>query len=111
MRICSPYKPPNFVDIPSVGDSITVQGLVTSLSVILSGHDDNNMKSLELGYSEQVRDLYPEMFGRPTKYELEYYQQQQGEHEPGGPSDIPPADSSPAAAPSEPGTPETTPEK
>ncbi len=72
MRICSPYKPPNFVDIPSVGDSITVQGLVTSLSVILSGHDDNNMKSLELGYSEQVRDLYPEMFGRPTKYELEY---------------------------------------
>ena len=111
MRICSPYKPPKFVDTPSVGDSITVQGLVTSLSVILSGHDDNNMKSLELGYSEQVRDLYPEMFGRPTKYELEYLQK---EYEPGGPSDIPPeqpAPTSPASSPSEPTTTEPTPEK
>ncbi len=110
-KIFSSYNPPEFTSVGSVGDSITVQGLVTSLSVILSGHDDNNMKSLELGYSEQVRDLYPEMFGRPTKYELEYYQQQQQPDGPGGPSDVPPADSSPAAAPSDPGTSETTPEK
>lgn len=75
MRICSPYKPPIFVDFPCVGESITVQGLVTSLSVILNGGDDNNMKTLDLGYSENVRDLYPEMFGRPTKYELEYERQ------------------------------------
>ena len=73
-RIYSPYNPPEFLDVESVGDSITVQGLVTSLSVILNGGDDNNMKSLDLGYSETVRDLYPEMFGRPTKYELEYLQ-------------------------------------
>lgn len=75
ITIYSPYKPPKFVAVRGVGESITVQGLVTSLSVILNGGDDNNMKTLDLGYSENVRDLYPEMFGRPTKYELEYEQQ------------------------------------
>lgn len=108
MTIYSSYKPPKFVDVQGVGDSITVQGLVTSLSVILNGGDDNNMKTLDLGYSEQVRDLYPEMFGRPTKYELDYYQQQQQTDGPGGPSDVP---LDPPAAPSEPTSTETTPEK
>lgn len=108
MTIYSPYKPPKFVDVQGVGDSITVQGLVTSLSVILNGGDDNNMKTLDLGYSEQVRDLYPEMFGRPTKYELDYYQQQQQPDGPGGPSDVP---LETPAAPSESTSTETTPEK
>lgn len=110
-KIYSAYNPPVFSSVGSVGDSITVQGLVTSLSVILSGHDDNNMKTLDLGYSEQVRDLYPEMFGRPTKYELEYLQK---EYEPGGPSDIPPeqpAPTSPVAVPSDLATTDNTPEK
>lgn len=109
-KIYSAYNPPEFSSVGSIGDSITVQGLVTSLSVILSGHDDNNMKTLDLGYSEQVRDLYPEMFGRPTKYELEYLQK---ELEPGGPSDIPPdpAPTSPAAAPSDQATTDNTSEK
>lgn len=75
ITIHSPYKPPKFATLQGVGESITVQGLVTSLSVILNGGDDNNMKSLDLGYSENVRDLYPEMFGRPTKYEFAYEQQ------------------------------------
>lgn len=74
-KIYSAYNPPPFSDLSPAGDSITVQGLVTSLSVILNGGDDNNMKTLDLGYSETVRDLYPEMFGRPTKYELEYERQ------------------------------------
>lgn len=95
-RIYSPYNPPSFQLITEAGESITVQGLVTSLSVILNGHDDNNMKQLDLGYSEEVRDLYPEMFGRPTKYEMDYIKQEQQDYEPGGPSDIPPAESSPA---------------
>lgn len=101
ITIYSPYKPPKFVSVQGVGESITVQGLVTSLSVILNGGDDNNMKSLELGYSEQVRDLYPEMFGRPTKYEMDYINQHQAEYEPGGPSDIPPAEPSPASGTSD----------
>lgn len=111
-RIYSHYNPPEFLDVESVGDSITVQGLVTSLSVILNGGDDNNMKSLDLGYSETVRDLYPEMFGRPTKYELEYLQNEYPS-EPGGPSDM-----SETSSPSEPpsasdgsGTPENAAEK
>lgn len=110
-RIFSHYNIGSLKSISPMRDSITLQGLVTSLSVILSGHDDNNMKSLDLGYSEQVRDLYPEMFGRPTRYELEYLQK---EYEPGGPSDVPPEQpvpTSPAAAPSEPGTADNTLEK
>lgn len=107
MRICSPYNPPTFVDTPSVGDSITVQGLVTSLSVILNGGDDNNMKTLDLGYSETVRDLYPEMFGRPTKYELEYerqaaeaYAHEMGVSSAGDEQTAPSVDSAPAPSPS-----------
>lgn len=112
-KIYSPYNPPEFSSVGSVGASITIQGLVTSLSVILNGGDDNNMKALELGYSEEVRDLYPEMFGRPTKYEMEYYQKENQEG-PGGPSDIPPdlIPPSSSASPSEtPPTESSAPEK
>lgn len=107
-KIYSSYNPPPFSDLSPAGDSITVQGLVTSLSVILNGGDDNNMKTLDLGYSEEVRDLYPEMFGRPTKYEMAYYEQQQHPDESGGSSDASP--DSPAAT-SEPIPAEPTPEK
>lgn len=112
-KIYSPYNPPEFSSVGSVGESITVQGLVTSLSVILNGGDDNNMQTLELGYSETVRDLYPEMFGRPTKYEMEYYQKE-NQDGPGGPSDIPPDQVPPSssASPSEtPPTESSAPEK
>lgn len=74
IKIYSQYRPPELHSIEPVGDSLTVQGIVTSLSEILSGHDDNNMHALDLKYSgDDVVDLYPEVFGRPTKYELEYY--------------------------------------
>lgn len=77
ITIYSPYRPPEIATLQPVGESETVQGLITSLSVILnSGRDDNNMKMQELGYSgDNVVDLYPEVFNRPTKYELEYEQQ------------------------------------
>lgn len=105
-KIYSPYNPPEFSSVGSVGESITVQGLVTSLSVILNGGDDNNMQTLELGYSEEVRDLYPEMFGRPTKYEMEYYQKENQEG-PGGPSDVQ-LDAPPDSPPSSPVSPSET---
>lgn len=100
-KIYSAYNKPLSVELTPAGESITVQGLVTSLSVILNGGDDNNMKTLELGYSETVRDLYPEMFGRPTKYELEYerqaaeaYAQEMGlNNEHSEPAAAPPSDS------------------
>lgn len=106
-RIFSLYRPPVIDTLQPVGESETVQGLITSLSVILnSGKDDNNMKMQELGYSgDNIVDLYPEVFNRPTKYELEYLQQQQ-DHEPGGPSDVPPDAPGTPAGP-EPGTNDT----
>lgn len=105
--IYSAYRPPVFHSLEPVGESETVQGLITSLSVILnSGKDDNNMKMQELGYSgDNVVDLYPEVFNRPTKYEMEYLQQQT-DHEPGGPSDVPPEQSGTPAA-SDPGSVDT----
>lgn len=93
-KIFTPYNPPQLLELSPCGESITVQGIVTSLSVILNGGDDNNLKTLELGYSEEVRDLYPEMFGRPTKYEMDYLQKEYPS-EPGGPSDMPPENSDP----------------
>lgn len=100
--IYSVYKPPKIDGISPRQDSETVQGLVTSLSAILNGYDDNNMSERKMSYSgDEVVDLYPEAFGRPTKYELEYLKVEYPD-EPGGPSDIiPPAESSPAPAPSE----------
>lgn len=107
IRIFSPYRPPELPATVVPGESVTVQGLVTSMSAILSGYDDNNMAAgKEAHYSgDAVVDLYPEVFGRPTKYELEYMKQ---EFEPGGPSDYPgqevtpdPAPSAPAAAASD----------
>lgn len=110
IKIYSPYNPPRFLHLSPCGSSITVQGLVTSLSVILNGGDDNNMKTLDLGYSETVRDLYPEMFGRPTKYELEYERQAAEAYaqEMGVKNDAP---SQEPAAPSDPVATELTPEK
>lgn len=112
IRIYSPYRPPEIAALSPVGESETVQGLITSLSVILNaGRDDNNMKMQELGYSgDNVVDLYPELFNRPTKYEMEYLQQQQVDHEPGGPSDVPPeqpAPTSPSGSSSEPSSVDT----
>lgn len=111
-KIFSPYRPPKISAVVVPGDSVTVQGLVTSMSAILSGYDDNNMSAgKEAHYSgETVVDLYPEVFGRPTKYELDYIKQ---EYEPGGPSDLPGQDTKteqpapPAAAPSEPAPPDS----
>lgn len=86
-KIFSSYNRPVCPELSPIGDSDTVQGLVTSLSAILMGGDDNNMQTMEMGYSgDEVVDLYPEVFGRPTKYEMDYYNQS---HEPGGPSDTP----------------------
>lgn len=87
-KIYSSCNRPVCPELSPIGDSDTVQGLVTSLSAILMGGDDNNMQTKEMGYSgDEVVDLYPEVFGRPTKYEMDYYNQS---HEPGGPSDTPP---------------------
>lgn len=114
--IYSAYRTPVIASLEPVGESETVQGIVTSLSVILnSGKDDNNMRLQELGYSgDNVVDLYPEVFNRPTKYEMDYLQQQQVEHEPGGPSDVPPdqpAPTPPAGSPSDLASAETVSEK
>lgn len=92
-KIYSSYNRPTCPELSPIGDSDTVQGLVTSLSAILMGGDDNNMQTKEMGYSgDEVVDLYPEVFGRPTKYEMDYYNQS---HEPGGPSDVPPEQTQP----------------
>lgn len=113
IHIYSPYRPPKLSGTVVPGESVTVQGLVTSMSAILSGYDDNNMSAgKEAHYSgEAVVDLYPEVFGRPTKYELDYIKQ---EYEPGGPSDLPGQETTsseqpapPAAAPSEPAPPDS----
>lgn len=90
-KIYSSYNRPVCPELSPIGDSDTVQGLVTSLSALLTGGDDNNMQTKDMGYSgDSVVDLYPEVFGRPTKYEMDYYNQS---HEPGGPSDTPPEQS------------------
>lgn len=77
--IYTSYNRPPVLYLNAPEHSDTVQGIVTSLSALLNGMDDNNMKVRDLSYSgDAVVDLYPEVFGRPTKYELEYYAQENG---------------------------------
>lgn len=76
ITIYSQLNPPIIKAVDVSVDTDTVQGIVTSLSMILNGMDDNNTKMQEMSYSgDAVVDLYPEVFGRPTRYELEYEHQ------------------------------------
>lgn len=99
IKIFTTYKPREVVATDVNSESDTVQGLVTSMSMILNGMDDNSMQSREMSYSgDSVVDLYPEAFGRPTKYELDYYAAENAVDGPGGPSDINPEPPSASAA-------------